>query len=103
MRIVRLDSLEEKAMGLQYQPWIPDQTIFVFTDIYPGDTFHSMNVAEPFDIAFLDERHHVLLVRTMYPPEDEIHAPEGTVLAIETKGGRCGAWGILPGKRFALV
>jgi len=39
----------------------------------------------------------------MYPPDDLVQAPEGSVTAIETKAGRCAIWGILPGTTFALL
>lgn len=90
-------------MGLQHLPWIPDQTIYVFPDVYEGDVFHSRNVAEPFDIAFLSEEHIVLDVQTIQPEREVITAPKGSDMAIETKAGRCAVWGILPGKTFANI
>lgn len=92
----------EKMQGLQHLPWVPDQTIYVFPDVYEGDAFHSRNVAEPFDIAFIDAADRVIDLRRMYPPDDLVVAPEGSVKAIETKAGRCAIWGILPGTTFAL-
>jgi len=93
----------EKMQGLQHLPWVPDQTIYVFPEVYEGDQFHSRNVAEPFDIAFIDANDRVIDLRRMYPPDDLVQAPEGSVTAIETKAGRCAIWGILPGTTFALL
>lgn len=93
----------EKMRGLQHLPWVPDQTIYVFPEVYEGDVFHSQNVAEPFDIAFIDAADRVLEVRRMHPPMDRVTAPEGSMTAIETKAGRCAIWGILPGTTFAAL
>lgn len=103
MRLLILQTPEERAMGLQHQPFVPDQTILVFPEIYEGDVFHSRNVPEPFDIAFIGEDRKVIELRRMYPPDDTVAAPEGTVKAIETKAGRCGIWGILPGTTFDIA
>lgn len=103
MRIVTFETPQEKMHGLQHLYWIEDQTIYVFPHVYGGDIFHSRNVPEPFDIAFIGEDHKVLDLRTMYPEDDLAQAPEGSVMAIETKGGRCAVWGILPGSTFALI
>lgn len=102
MRIILFRTPEEKMAGLQHLPWVEDQTIYVFPEVYEGDTFHSQNVAEPFDIAFIDAVDRVLDVRRMHPPNDLVTAPEGSMTAIETKAGRCAIWGILPGTTFAL-
>lgn len=88
--------------GLQHLRWVEDQTIYVFPEVYGGDTFHSRNVPEPFDIAFIDAADRVMDLRRMYPPDDLVTAPEGSVKAIETKAGRCAIWGILPGATLAL-
>jgi len=103
MRILTITTREDKMRGLQHLPWVPDQTIYVFPEVYEGDQFHSRNVAEPFDIAFIDANDKVLDLRRMYPPDDLVKAPEGSVKAIETKAGRCAIWGILPGTTFALL
>lgn len=92
----------EKMQGLQHLPFVPDQTIYVFPEVYEGDQFHSRNVAEPFDIAFIDANDIVIDLRKMYPPDDLVTAPVGSVKAVETKAGRCAIWGILPGTTFAL-
>jgi len=103
MRILTMTTPAEKMQGLQHLPWVPDQTIYVFPEVYEGDQFHSRNVAEPFDIAFIDANDRVIDLRRMYPPDDLVQAPEGSVTAIETKAGRCALWGILPGTTFALL
>jgi uncharacterized membrane protein (UPF0127 family) len=102
MRILTMATPAEKMQGLQNLPWVPDQTIYVFPEVYEGDQFHSRNVAEPFDIAFIDADKKVIEVRRMYPPDDLVGAPAGSTFAIETKAGRCAIWGILPGTTFAL-
>jgi uncharacterized membrane protein (UPF0127 family) len=103
MRILTMTTPAEKMRGLQHLPWVPDQTIYVFPEVYEGDQFHSRNVAEPFDIAFIDANDKVIDLRKMFPPDDLVKAPEGSVKAIETKAGRCAIWGILPGTTFALL
>jgi len=103
MKLLIMQTPQEKMMGLQYLPWVPDQTIYVFPDVFEGDQFHSRNVAEPFDIAFISGDHKVLDLRRMYPPDDLVTAPQGSVKAIETKAGRCAIWGILPGTTFNLA
>lgn len=103
MRIIVFETPGEKSIGLQNKPWVEDQTIFVFPGVYEGDVFHSRNVPEAFDIAFIGEDRKILDVQTMSPPADRIAAPKGSAMAIETKGGRCAIWGILPGETFALL
>lgn len=101
MRIVTFRTPAEKMAGLQNLPWIEDQTLYVFPETYEGAVFHSRNVREPFDIAFVGVDGTVLDLRQMSPPNDLAQAPEGSVMAIETKGGRCAVWGILPGSTLA--
>jgi uncharacterized membrane protein (UPF0127 family) len=101
MRFIIFETPEEKAQGLQHMPWIDDQTVYLFPDTYGGTVFHSQNVQEPFDIAFVGEDGTVLDLVRMQPPRALVQAPEGSVMAVETKAGRCAMWGILPGETFA--
>jgi uncharacterized membrane protein (UPF0127 family) len=102
MRIVVFETPEEKAMGLQYKPFIEDQTLFVFPNVGYGDYFHSENVPEPFDIAFVDHRGTVIFTAVMHPPEDTVEVPRDAVMALEAKAGNMFGWGILPGTFFSL-
>jgi uncharacterized membrane protein (UPF0127 family) len=103
MRIFVFRTVADKARGLQYRPFIEDDTLFVFHDISSGDIFHSQNVPEPFDIAFLDEDGEILISAQMMPPHDIIEAPSGTTHAVESKAGRLARWGFVPGNRIAVV
>lgn len=87
MRIIVFRSREEQVVGLQYRPRIEDETIFVFPDVNPGTVFHSRNVREPFDIAFLDKTYSVLVKETLTPEAGTVTAPAGTALAIEARAG----------------
>ena len=102
MRIITLESRSEKARGLQYKPFIEDQTLWVFEEIGYGDYFHSQNVPEPFDIAFVGEDGIVLLVTKMHPPDDTISVPQGTAMALESKAGEMARWGIVQGTVVSL-
>ena len=74
----------EKAKGLQNMSPIPEDVLFVFTNINPGQVFHSRNVKHPFDIIFLNQKGVILDgVKTVEPPNAEVVAPEGTAYAIE--------------------
>lgn len=103
MRLVILRTIHERERGLQFLHFIPEETLYVFEDISEGNIFHSENVPEPFDIAFLDENFTVLGMARMRPPRDRVKAPPGTALALESKGGRMKTFGIHPGTRFALL
>jgi uncharacterized membrane protein (UPF0127 family) len=102
VRIITLRSPREKAIGLQFKPIIEDETLWVFRDVGAGDYFHSNNVPEPFDIAFVGRQREVILVALMVPPEDRIEVPEGAVMALESKAGNMARWGILPGVTVAI-
>lgn len=102
MRIVTFQTPEEKAQGLQHLRQVDDRTLYLFPNTFEGAVFHSRNVPEPFDIAFVGPDGTVLHVVNMTPPGDLAKAPEGTVMAVETKGGRCAIWGLLPGSTLAL-
>jgi uncharacterized membrane protein (UPF0127 family) len=88
---------EEKAKGLQHMYPIPSHTLFVFPDVPAGTEFHSRNVREPFDIAFLSFRGEVLDMVTMEPPKATIVAPPKSHLVIEAKEGELSRLGFQPG------
>jgi len=102
VRIITLTSNAEKTRGLQYKPYIEEQTLWVFEDITYGDYFHSQNVPEPFDIAFVGAEGHVILVTKMYPPDDTVSVPQGTAMALESKAGEMARWGIVQGTVVSL-
>lgn len=102
MRIITLKSNEEKKQGLQYKPFIEDETLWVFKDIGFGDYFHSQNVPEPFDIAFVSVDGEVLLVGYMVPPDDTVSVPQGTAMALESRVGNMARWGIVQGTVVSL-
>jgi uncharacterized membrane protein (UPF0127 family) len=102
MRIITLTSAAEKMQGLQYKRFIEDDTLWVFRDIGQGDYFHSENVPEPFDIAFVSWERRVLLVARMVPPKAKIEVPEGTSMAMEAKAGNMARWGIVQGSVVSL-
>lgn len=87
MRFVVFRNREEQVVGLQHMEKIPDETIFIFPSVRPGTVFHSRNVREPFDIAFLDKTYSVLKKETVTPQAETVEAPAGTMLAIEARAG----------------
>jgi len=103
MRIIVFETAEERAVGLQNRRYIEEETLFLFAEIGPGDTFHSQNVPEPFDLAFLDGGGRVLVVYGMRPPHDLVEAPPGAVRALEAKGGRMARWGIVNGSVVSVA
>lgn len=102
MRIVVFRTAEEKAVGLQHRAPIEDQTLFVFPGIRAGEIFHSRNVREPFDIAFVKADGVVIFSTLMVPEEEMIQAPEETAIALESKGGNMARWGIVGGSVVSI-
>lgn len=90
---------DEQAMGLQYRPVIEAGTLFLFIPMGPGRMFHSRNVAEPFDIAFLGYDWKVLKKELVSPPHGTVFSPDGTAMAVEAKAGWLDFLGILPGRK----
>ena len=101
MNIHLFTTLEEQAQGLQYLDVIDPDTIYVFPNVGSGVEFHSMNVSEVFDIAFLDKDYFVLALVRMRPPNDRIRTPEGTTMAVEARAGKLHQWGFVPGRRMS--
>lgn len=99
MRIVIFDTPEDKARGLQFIPVIEPGVLFLFRDIPGGTWFHSQNVREPFDIAFISADRRILSLQRMVPPLDLAQAPPECAMAVEAKAGWLPHWGFLPGWR----
>jgi uncharacterized membrane protein (UPF0127 family) len=95
-------TLEDQATGLQHRGRIEPDVLFVFPYIKAGDGFHSRNVPEPFDIAYVSEDMHVLRAVRVTPPYETDVAPQGTFMAIEAKAGNLEKWGFLDGKRVSF-
>jgi len=92
----------EKAKGLQEMEPIPERTLFIFTDIRPGTLFHSRNVRETFDIAFVSKLGRVLSLETVFPEEGTSTAPDRTAYAIEAKAGEMESMNITSGKTLNM-
>lgn len=102
MNIVTFDTWERQAEGLQHRNPIEEATIFVFPLVEHGMLFHSQNVLEPFDLAFLSPDHTVLFMKTITPPHEAVLAPEDSFMAIESKAGYLSRIGFLPGRRVVF-
>lgn len=96
MQVLVFETPEEQAQGLQSRQIEPD-TLFVFPHIKPGTLFHSRNVLEPFDLAFLSFDNRVLEKHRITPTDGIAVAPQGTWTAIEAKAGWLDRWKFLPG------
>jgi len=87
VNVVTFDTPEQQAQGLQHLPEIPAGVLYVFPLVDPGTYFHSCNVPEPFDIAFLSEDFTVLAIGQITPPQDGMTAPPATAMVVEAKAG----------------
>lgn len=101
MKVHVFETADEQAEGLQHMPAIDADTLYVFPNVSEGVEFHSQNVPEPFDIAFLTDRQFVLALVRMIPTRDRIRAPKGSAMAVEAKAGRLSRWGFVPGAGMA--
>lgn len=101
MEVRVFDTLEEQAKGLQHLDRIDPDTLYFFPSVPPDVEFHSRNVPEPFDIAFLTDRYFVLSLVRMVPPGDRILAPAGCSMAVEARAGNLTRWGFSPGRIMA--
>lgn len=99
MRIEVLDTSEKRTRGLQWRRSVEPDVLWLFPGIPGGTWFHSMNVPEPFDLAFLARDGTVLLVATVTPQAEMVQAPLGTDRAAEAKAGWLRFWGFIPGRR----
>ena len=102
MKIVVFETPEERAQGLQYRSPIEPDTLFIFPDIRAGALFHSRNVREPFDLAFLSMGDIILYKATITPEDGIAVAPQGTWSAIEAKAGSFDRWGFVEGFRVRV-
>lgn len=98
MRVVVFATESERVRGLQFRKRIEPDTLFVFPDVLEGSLFHSRNVPEPFDIAFLTAEFYVLEMTRVDPPFGVTLAPRGTRIAVEAKEGNLRAWNFVPGR-----
>lgn len=102
MKVVIYMSPEERALGLQHKPTIEPDTLFVFPYIHEGNVFHSRNVSEPFDLAFIGPDRHVLWKGVVVPTGGIAIAPPGTAMALEAKQGWLSAYGYEVGRYAAF-
>jgi uncharacterized membrane protein (UPF0127 family) len=102
MKVVVFETAEERAEGLQHRPYVEPDTLFVFPDIKPGAIFHSRNVREPFDLAFLSFDNTVLFKAMIFPEDQIAVAPEGTWTAIEARAGWLDYWKCIQGYKVEL-
>ncbi len=98
MKTVIFDTPEAQARGLQHLPEIPADTLYIFPFVDPWSHFHSRNVAEPFDIAFLTSDFQVIEISTVTPPRGGAAVPAGTAIAVESKAGTLQKAGFEVGK-----
>jgi uncharacterized membrane protein (UPF0127 family) len=96
------ETVDDQAEGLQYLEVIDPDKLYVFPSVPEGVEFHSRNVPEPFDIAFLSADNRVLALVRMIPPNDRIRAPRGSAMAVEARAGRLAGWGFVPGAKMAM-
>jgi uncharacterized membrane protein (UPF0127 family) len=99
MKVVIFNSQDEQAIGLQFRRYIEADTLFVFPFIREGSVFHSRNVPERFDLAFLSPDRTVLWKGVITPSEEVAAVPPGATMALETKEGWLSAYGIEVGRR----
>lgn len=102
MKVLIFKTLEDQARGLQFRNEIEPDILFVFPYIQAGEGFHSRNVAEPFDLAYLSQDMRVLRAVRVDPPYQTDVAPSGTFMAIEAKAGNLEKWGFLNGDRISF-
>lgn len=102
LRTVVLDTPEMRERGLQHAARVEPGTLWVFPSVREGDLFHSRNVPEPFDLAFLSVDRVVLSVGTVRPPSGTAAAPPRTALAVEARAGLLHSLGYAPGARIHI-
>lgn len=98
MNVHVFETLEAQEKGLQFLPYADPDTLYVFPEVWAGSIFHSENVSERFEIAFLSIDYLTLSVTLMTPPHAIVQAPKRTAMAFEAVPGRFARWGIVPGK-----
>lgn len=100
MNWVLFDSIALQAQGLQHRSAIADETFFIFPYVERGTFFHSKNVPEPFDLAFLDKDHRIIFLKTIVPQEEIAWAPPAAFMAVESKAGFFARRGLKVGSIF---
>jgi uncharacterized membrane protein (UPF0127 family) len=101
MNVYVFETLNEQAQGLQHLDAIDPDTLYVFPSVSEGMEFHSMNVPEPFDIAFLTDKYFVLALVRMKPTFDRVKVPPGCAMAVEARAGNLPRWGFVPGNTMS--
>lgn len=99
MRLIIFDTPEGQTRGLQYRQYIEPGTLFVFPLIHEDTLFHSRNVREDFDLAFIAQDMTILWKGRIHPEKEVALAPKGTFMALESKAGEMDRWGFRPGRR----
>lgn len=99
MRVVIFNSQDEQAIGLQFRRYIEPDTLFVFPFIREGSMFHSRNVPERFDLAFLAPDRTVLWKKVITPTAEMAPVPPGATMALEAKEGWLSAYGVEVGRK----
>lgn len=102
VKIVIFNNQDEQAIGLQFRKYLEADTLFIFPFIRPGSVFHSRNVPERFDLAFLAPDRTVLWKGVITPTLETAPAPRGATMALEAKEGWLSAYGIEVGHRAAF-
>jgi uncharacterized membrane protein (UPF0127 family) len=100
MKLVVFETPAEQTRGLQFRDPIDPHTLFLFTKISAGRVFHTENVFQPIDIAFVGADTKVIQVSTLPPDHPGIPAPSGTAAAIEAVSGLMEKAGIKVGSSF---
>lgn len=103
MNIHVFETADEQAKGLQYLSEIDPNMLYVFPSVSEDVEFHSQNVPEPFDIAFLADNYFVLSLVRMNPTFDKVKAPAKSAMAVEAKAGNLARWGFYPGNVMSPV
>jgi uncharacterized membrane protein (UPF0127 family) len=87
MKIKVLRTREERNLGLQHLPRLPDDTIYVFVGPFLAGQFHSRNVPEPFDLVFLSAHLDVMSRHRLEPPHHVVPVHYDAMYAVEAKAG----------------
>jgi len=96
MRYAILDTFEKQEEGLQHLARIDRDLVLVFPYVEPGWLFHSRNVPEPFDLAFVSRARRVIILETVRPPLGTLRAPAGSWMALESAAGALSGLGLRP-------
>lgn len=100
IRFEILSTPEEQQTGLQHRDSLESDKVLVFTNISPGQTFHSENCKFSFTILALDSRNRVLKASIIYPEEEMWHTPPNTTTVIEANQDFCERYNIQVGAKF---